>query len=86
MKNIIESSVIIGGIGPFESLTIFNSTDTTNPRYVDISKISGRKLSVYFKYTEGEDLTEKEAQVRLVIPTGLDEQGVKDFILTQIAQ
>lgn len=86
MKNIIESSVIIKGIGPFESLTIFNSTDTTNPRYVDISKISGRKLSVYFKYTEGEDLTEKEAQVRLVIPTGLDEQGVKDFILTQITQ
>lgn len=86
MKNIIESSVIIKGIGPFESLTIFNSTDTTNPRYVDISKISGRKLSVYFKYTEGEDLTEKEAQVRLVIPTGLDEQGVKDYILTQIAQ
>ena len=86
MKNIIESSVIIKGIGPFESLTIFNSTDTTNPRYVDISKISGRKLSVYFKYTEGEDLTEKEAQVRLVIPTGLDEQGVKNFILTQITQ
>ena len=86
MKNIIESSVIIKGIGPFESLTIFNSTDTTNPRYVDISKISGRKLSVYFKYTEGEDVTEKQAQVRLVIPTGLDEQGVKDFILTQIAQ
>ena len=86
MKNIIDSSVIIKGIGPFDSITIFNSTDKDDPRYVNISKISGRKLSVYFKYTEDEDMTEKETQMRLVIPTGLDEQGVKDFILTQITQ
>jgi hypothetical protein len=84
-KTLIEKSIVINGIGRPDTKTIFTiekEEDKKDILYRSLDKISGRKLSVNFKYTEGE--TEGSSKVQLSIPFGLDEEGVKAFILDEI--
>lgn len=84
-KTLIEKSIVINGIGRPDTKTIFTiekEEDKKDMLYRSLDRISGRKLSVNFKYTEGE--TENSSKVQLSIPFGLDEEGVKTFILDEI--
>ena len=84
-KTLIEKSIVINGIGRPDTKTIFTiekEEDKKDMLYRSLDRISGRKLSVNFKYTDGE--TENSSKVQLSIPFGLDEEGVKTFILDEI--
>ena len=84
-KTLIEKSIVINGIGRPDTKTIFTiekEEDKKDMLYRSLDKISGRKLSVNFKYTEGE--TESSSKIQLSIPFGLDEESVKAFILDEI--
>lgn len=84
-KTLIEKSIVINGIGRPDTKTIFTiekEEDKKDMLYRSLDRISGRKLSVNFKYSDGE--TENSSKVQLSIPFGLDEGGVKTFILDEI--
>ena len=86
MKTLIESSIKIGGIGHPDTKTIFTSEDRNDSRFKSLTYISGRKLSVFFTYTEGEEeaLVEATDRIQLTIPVSDDEQVIKDFIVSEI--
>ena len=84
-KTLIEKSIVINGMGRPDIKTIFTiekEEDKNDMLYRSLHKISGRKLSIDFKYSEGD--TEVSSKVQLSIPFGLDEDGVKAFILDEI--
>jgi hypothetical protein len=84
-KTLIEKSISINGMGRPDIKTIFTiekEEDKNDMLYRSLDKISGRKLSIDFKYSEGD--TEVSSKVQLSIPFGLDEDGVKTFILDEI--
>ena len=83
MKTLIESTIKINGIGRPDTKTIFTITNDREKEdilYRSLDRISGRKLSVKFKYDDNG--TEKESSTQLSIPFGLDEEQVKSFIIT----
>jgi hypothetical protein len=85
MKQLIQDSIEIYGLGRPDAKTIFTIKDDSekNDRlYRSLDKISGRKLTIRFKSSENE--LEAAGSIQMSIPTGLDELGVKDFILTTI--
>jgi hypothetical protein len=86
MKTLIENSIKIGGIGHPDTKTIFTSEDRNDSRFKSLTHISGRKLSVFFTYTEGEEeaLVETTDRIQLTIPVSNDEQVIKDFIITEV--
>jgi len=84
-KTLIEKSIVINGMGRPDIKTIFTiekEEDKNDMFYRSLDKISGRKLSIDFKYSEGD--TEVSSKVQVSIPFGLDEDGVKVFILDEI--
>ena len=84
-KTLIETSIVIKGMGRPDIKTIFNiekEEDKNNMLYRSLDKISGRKLSVDFKYSEGK--TETSSRVQISIPFNLNEDEVKAFILEEI--
>ena len=88
MKNVIESSIFIKGLGKGPAVkTIFSIQDESeksSPKYFDLQKLSGKKISLEYSYTEeGED---KFAKTILDVPVGLTEVLVKDFILAEISK
>jgi hypothetical protein len=83
MKTLIESSIIVRGIGKPNSKTVFHEDhDKESYDYICLSKISGRKLSVFFKYTE--DNIEKDDRLQMSIPRGLECEEVQEFIVLQL--
>jgi hypothetical protein len=85
MKTLIEQSIEIYGMGHPDVKTIFNIKDETeklNPRFTPLSAISGRLLTIWFKYTENNLTTEDK--LRMQIPFNLNDDEVKDFILTNL--
>ena len=65
--------------------TIFNiekEEDRNHMRFKSLTTISGRKLSVHFKYSE--DDKEVQDKLQMTIVKSDDENTIKDFILTQI--
>jgi len=85
MKTLIEKSIKIGGIGPYEPKTIFTiekEQEKKDYKYKSLTTISGRKLSVFFDYTENEQKVSDRLQ--LVIIKSEDEQEIKTFILNSI--
>lgn len=87
MKTLIEKSIEIYGIGHPDTKTIFTlekEEDKKDMRYKSLATISGRKLTVWFKYSE--DDKEVQDKVSVSIPFGLDEDGVKAFILDEISK
>lgn len=82
MKTLIENSIKINGIGHPDTKTIFDTEDTTTFRFKPLTVISGRKLTVNFKYEE--DTVEVADKLQMTIVKSEDEQVVKDFILSEI--
>lgn len=85
MKTLIEKSIIIRGIGHPETKTVFsieNESERNHRRFTSLTAISGRKLSVFFKYEE--DGVESSDKLQLSIITSDSEDDIKSFILQQI--
>lgn len=85
MKTLIEKSIEIYGMGHPDTKTVFNiekEEDKNNMRFKPLSSISGRNLTVWFKYSENDK--EVADKVFMSIPFKLDENGVKSFILNEI--
>jgi hypothetical protein len=86
MKTLIESSVNVKYVGKGPVIktvfTIKDESERSAQKYVDISKLSGRKTSAKFEYTENEE-TKKDV-ISLDVPKDLDELEVKTFIIEQI--
>jgi hypothetical protein len=85
MKTLIENTVIIRGIGHPDTKTIFNienEDERNHLRFKSLTKISGRKLSVFFKYEE--DNSEISDRLQLSIPRVQTENEIKEFILDSI--
>lgn len=59
-----------------------NQRITGDLRFTSLTKISGRKLTIWFKYTE--DSQEKTGKLQMVIPRTTDEEEIKTFILAAI--
>lgn len=69
-------------MGTPENITIFNTQSPDTFRYFNIKKLSGRVLVAEFTYEEG---GEKHLdKLLLQIPNGLDEIGVRDYIVQEI--
>jgi hypothetical protein len=84
-KTLIEKSIVINGMGRPDIKTIFtieNESEKNDTLYRSLERISGRKLTIDFKYSEGD--TEVPSKLLLSIPFDLDEDGVKTFILDEI--
>jgi hypothetical protein len=85
MKTLIENTIEIHGMGHPETKTVFNiekEEDRSHMRFKSLTTISGRKLTVHFKYTEGEEKSSDKLQ--LTIPVSDDEVVIKDFIVSEI--
>jgi hypothetical protein len=85
MKTLIEKSIEIYGMGHPDTKTVFNieTEDERNHfRFKDLTIISGRKLSIHFKYSEND--TEFNGKIQLVIPKTDSEEEIKNFILVEI--
>jgi hypothetical protein len=83
MKTLIEKSIVINGIGRNDIKTIFTiekEEEKNDILYRSLDKISGRKLSINFKCLE--DVNENKIQIS--IPFNLNEEEVKQFILSEI--
>jgi hypothetical protein len=84
-KTLIEKSIVINGMGRPDLKTIFTiekEEEKNDMLYRTLDKISGRKLSIDFKYMENE--VETASKVQVSIPFGLNEDEVKTFILDEI--
>ena len=83
MKTIIETSFEFSGVSP-NARTAFDPDNMKRPHYYDLSKKSGGPLTVWWDYEE--DGVKKSGRIKVQVPAGLDEAGVKDYILTSITQ
>jgi len=83
MKTIIETSFEFSGVSP-NAKTAFDPDNTQKPFYYDLSKKAGGLLIVWWDYEE--DAVKKSSRIKLQVPGGLDEQGVKDFIMQEISK
>jgi hypothetical protein len=85
MKTLIENSIEIYGMGHPDTKTVFNiekEEDRNHLRFKSLTTISGRKLTVWFKYSENDVETQDKLQMTIVKSD--DENTIKDFILAQI--
>jgi hypothetical protein len=85
MKTLIENSIEIYGMGHPDTKTVFNiekEEDRNHLRFKSLTTISGRKLTVWFKYLENDVETQDKLQMTIVKSS--DENTIKDFILAQI--
>ena len=85
MKTLIEKSIEIYGMGHPDTKTIFNiekEEDRNDMRFKSLTTISGRKLTVHFKFEENE--VELSDKLQMVIPVSDDEIIIKNFILNKI--
>ena len=85
MKTLIENSIEIYGMGHPDTKTVFNiekEEDRNHMRFKSLTTISGRKLTVWFKYSEND--VEIKDKLQMTIVKSDDENTIKDFILAQI--
>jgi len=85
MKTLIENTIEIYGMGHPEVKTVFNiknDEEINHPLFTPLSRISGRLLTIWFKYTENNLTTDDK--LRMQIPFNLNDDEVKDFILTNL--
>jgi len=84
-KVLIEESIEIWGMGHPETKTVFNierEEDRMHMRFKSLTSISGRKLTVWFKYTENG--VETLNKVATTIIKSDNEEEIKEFILSEI--
>jgi hypothetical protein len=92
MKKIIETSIALYGMGHPDVKNIFNidkdkeEIERKHPFFRSLETLQGRKMSVFFDYTEGEGESEetKSSSVQLVFPKNKTEEQIKEFIISQI--
>jgi hypothetical protein len=85
MKTLIEKSIEIYGMGHPQTKTVFNiekEIERKDLRFKSLTTISGRKLTVWFKYTEND--IESNDKLPMTVIKSDNETEIKDFILTQI--
>lgn len=85
-KEVIENSIQIYGIGHPETKTVFSiekEEDRNHFRFKSLETISGRTLTVGFKYKDGEE--EKSGTMPMVIVKSDEENDIKAFILSEIS-
>jgi hypothetical protein len=85
MKILIEKSIEIYGMGHPQTKTVFNiekEIERKDLRFKSLTTISGRKLTVWFKYTEND--IESNDKLPMTVIKSDNETEIKDFILTQI--
>jgi len=80
-----EDTVSVKGTnkGP-QAKTIFNSLNKADVKYFDIAHLSGKNITVEYDYQDG--LTTKSQTTVLDIPEGLNEVGVRQYIVTFLTQ
>jgi hypothetical protein len=85
MKTIDAQSIQISGLnkGPKIKHAI-NSEEKEGAKYYDLGVLAGLSISLRYSYTE--DGIKRWANARIDLPEGLDETGVRDFILTVLNQ
>jgi len=83
MKTIIETSFEFSGVSP-NARTAFDPDNIKRPHYYNLSRKSGLQTTVWWDYEEDE--VKKSSRMKLQVPAGLDEQGVKDFIMQEISK
>jgi hypothetical protein len=86
MKTLIEKTIKVRGIGNPQRKNIFtieNEFETRLPDYYNIEKICGRTLRVDYSFNNDQGAVQF-AFIQLVIPFGLTELEVKDFIVEEI--
>lgn len=81
MKNIILESIEFSGAAANAS-SIFAKTEKSI--YFDVSKTSGKTIRIWYDYEENGE--KKSVSRNITIPAGLNEQGVKDYILAEISK
>ena len=64
------------------NLKLENEKLLNDTKFVSLTKISGRKLTIDFKYLE--DNKEIQDKLQMTIPKSDDEQIIKDFIINSI--
>lgn len=82
MKTIIENSLEFSGVS-FNARTLFNPNDNEKPHYYDLSKKAGMTIRVWYNWEE--EGNKGSSWKRISVPEGLDELGVKNYILSRIS-
>jgi hypothetical protein len=70
MKTLIENSIKIFGMGHPDTKTVFNiekEEDRNHFRFKSLATISGRKLTVSFKYTEDDVEAQDKLQMKVIL-------------------
>lgn len=84
MKNIIQESLEFS-CAAWYATTLFNKDNPKKPgKYFDLSRASGKTIRIWYDYEENSE--KKSLTHNITIPAGLDEQGVKDYILAEISK
>lgn len=83
MKELIDNSIEIYGIGHPDVKTIFNigDQDKESVRFSSLEKLQNRKLTIRFKYSENDEIFEDKVVV--TIPNE-NEEFIKEFIIDSI--
>ena len=87
MKQLIEKSIEIYGMGHPDVKTVFNiekEEDRKLPLFRDLTTICGRTLTAWFKYTNQDSEQQVQGKCAMVIPRYETEDEVKVFVLTSI--
>lgn len=84
MKTLIETSLEFSCVS-INCKTIFSS-DLEKPLYYNIKELSGKKIRVWYNYTEDLNLTAQSSWKNLTIPEGLNEIDVKNYIITELTK
>ena len=80
MKNLIENSIQIYGIGHPDTITIFNmksEEDRNHPRFKNLEVLKNRTLTVWFDYQEEGSIV-KEQSVKMTIPNESEENIINN--------
>lgn len=84
MKNILQESIEFSCTA-WAATTLFNKDNPKKPGiYFNLSEASGKRIRIWYDYEENGETKSKSE--RIVIPAGLNEQGVKDYILAEISK
>lgn len=84
MKTIIETSLEFSGVS-VNARTLFDADNMSKkPIYYNLSRKSGQPIRVWYDVEENGQV--QTLSKKMDIPADLDEQGVKDFIFTNISE
>lgn len=83
MKKIIETSLEFSGVS-VNARTLFNPNDRTKVHYYDLSRKAGKIIRVWYDWELNGHINSEWKNIE--IPEGLNELGVKNYILSEISK